>query len=30
MNILLEIFSDHYEEQIYTLHPRKSVIGFKS
>ncbi len=26
MNILQEIFNDHYEEMIYTLHPRKSVI----
>ena len=26
MNILQEIFSEHYEEMIYTLHPRKSVI----
>ena len=26
MNILQEIFSDHYEEMIYILHPRKSVI----
>lgn len=26
MNILQEIFSDHYEEMIYTLHPRDSVI----
>ena len=24
MNILQEIFTDHYEEIIYTLHPRKS------
>lgn len=26
MNILQEIFTDHYEEMIYTLHPRSSVI----
>lgn len=26
MNILQEIFKDHYEEMIYTLHPRSSVI----
>lgn len=26
MNILQKIFSDHYEELIYTLHPRLSVI----
>ena len=26
MNILQEIFNDYYEEMIYTLHPRKSVI----
>lgn len=26
MNILQEIFKDHYEEMIYELHPRKSVI----
>lgn len=26
MNILQKIFIDHYEEMIYTLHPRKSVI----
>lgn len=26
MNILQEIFNDFYEEMIYTLHPRKSVI----
>ena len=26
MNILQRIFTDHYEEIIYTLHPRKSVI----
>lgn len=26
MNILQKIFSDHYEEIIYTLHPRASVI----
>ena len=26
MNILQEIFSDHYEEIIYTLHPRYSII----
>ena len=26
MNILQRIFTDHYEEMIYTLHPRTSVI----
>ena len=26
MNILQKIFTDHYEEMIYTLHPRSSVI----
>ncbi|MBQ4059901.1 MAG: transposase [Lachnospiraceae bacterium] len=26
MNILQEIFNDYYEEMIFTLHPRKSVI----
>ena len=26
MNVLQEIFRDHYEEMIYTLHPRFSVI----
>lgn len=26
MNILQEIFTDHYEEMIYTLHPRQTVI----
>ena len=26
MNILQEIFSDHYEEMIHTLHPRDAVI----
>ena len=26
MNILQHIFQDHYEEMIYTLHPRASVI----
>ena len=26
MNILQEIFADHYEEMIYTLHPRYSII----
>lgn len=26
MNILQDIFRDHYEEMIYTLHPRSSVI----
>ena len=26
MNILQEIFSDHYEEMLYTLHPRDAVI----
>ena len=26
MNILQEIFSDHYEEMVYTLHPRDAVI----
>lgn len=26
MNILQEIFADHYEEIIYTLHPRNSII----
>lgn len=26
MNILQKIFNDHYEEMIYTLHPRSSVI----
>ena len=26
MNILQRIFTDHYEEMIYTLHPRASVI----
>ena len=26
MNILQEIFSDHYEEILYTLHPRSSII----
>jgi hypothetical protein len=26
MNILQEIFADHYEEMIYTLHPRDAVI----
>lgn len=26
MNILQKIFNDYYEEMIYTLHPRKSVI----
>ncbi len=26
MNILQNIFNDHYEEMIYTLHPRASVI----
>lgn len=26
MNILQQIFTDHYEEMIYTLHPRSSVI----
>lgn len=25
-NILQDIFKDHYEEMLYTLHPRKSVI----
>ena len=26
MSILQDIFRDHYEEMIYTLHPRQSVI----
>ena len=26
MNILQKIFTDYYEEMIYTLHPRESVI----
>lgn len=26
MNVLQKIFNDHYEEMIYILHPRKSVI----
>ena len=26
MNVLQEIFNDHYEEMIYLLHPRKSII----
>ena len=26
MSILQDIFKDHYEEMIYTLHPRLSVI----
>ena len=26
MNVLQEIFDDHYEEMIYLLHPRKSII----
>ena len=26
MNILQEIFTDHYEEMLYTLHPRDSII----
>ena len=26
MNILQEIFSDHYEEILYTLHPRPTEI----
>lgn len=26
MSILQNIFKDHYEEMIYTLHPRDSVI----
>ena len=26
MSILQDIFGDHYEEMIYTLHPRQSVI----
>ena len=26
MNILQDIFNDHYEEMIYILHPRKSVV----
>ena len=26
MNILQEIFIDHYEEMIYTLHPRDAVV----
>ena len=26
MNILQEIFADHYEEMIYTLHPRDAVL----
>ena len=26
MNILQEIFADHYEEMIYTLHPRDAVV----
>ena len=26
MNILQDIFRDHYEEMIYILHPRDSVI----
>ena len=26
MNILQEIFTDHYEEMLYTLHPRESII----
>lgn len=26
MNILQEIFRDHYEEMLYILHPRQSVI----
>ncbi|MBO4976512.1 MAG: transposase zinc-binding domain-containing protein, partial [Lachnospiraceae bacterium] len=26
MSILQDIFRDHYEEMIYTLHPRDSVI----
>lgn len=26
MSILQDIFKDHYEEMIYTLHPRASVI----
>ena len=26
MNILQEIFADHYEEMLYTLHPRDAVI----
>lgn len=27
MNILQNIFNDHYEEMLYLLHPRKSVIS---
>ena len=26
MSVLKDIFIDHYEEMIYTLHPRPSVI----
>jgi len=26
MSVLQDIFRDHYEEMIYTLHPRQSVI----
>ena len=26
MNILQKIFNDHYEEMLYCLHPRQSVI----
>ena len=26
MNILQKIFTDYYEEMIYTLHPRHSVV----
>ena len=26
MNILQEIFKDHYEEMLYILHPRQAVI----
>ena len=25
-NVLQDIFKDHYEEMLYILHPRKSVI----
>lgn len=26
MNILQNIFTDHYEEMIYILHPRQAVV----
>lgn len=27
MNIIQEIFTDHYEEMLYILHPRQAVIS---